>query len=243
MLELKDLYVKIEGQEVVKGVTQKFDVDEGKFFVLLGPNGCGKSTLFRAIMGFSKYKVKGDILLDGKKINGLDIDERVKLGLSYMYQSPPKIKGLTVRDMLEEKELHDDFWDEYSKDVDELDALKFYNRSINDGLSGGEIKRSELLTLAMIPESKIFLFDEPDSGVDLDNMKRLGKYVDKLVKQRKGIGIIVTHTGDMLKYLDVQKAIIMYNGKISCEGDPKELLDCVKKKGYEDCIKCQEKKV
>lgn len=239
MLKVKNLTVTVEDQEVIRKLTYNFSVDDGKFFVLFGPNGCGKSTLFRAVMGFGGYKVDGDILLNGEKINNLDIDERVEKGLAYMYQHPPKIKGVRIQDILEEKQLDDDFWDNYSKNVDDLDASKFYSRYINDGLSGGEIKRSELMTLTMLENAKIFLFDEPDSGVDLDNLKKIGKYINGMVKKKNGIGIIVTHTGDILKYLDTQKAAVMYEGKIVCEGDPKELLKCIKKNGYKKCVSCK----
>lgn len=238
MLSVKKLNIKINNQNVIKNLTYDFSVKKGGIFVLLGPNGCGKSTLFKAIMGFSGYEVSGDILLNGKRINDLSIDQRVKLGLAYMYQHPPKIKGVKVKDMLEEKDLNDDFWNKYSKNVDDLDASKFYSRDINDGLSGGEIKRSELLTLTMLENSKLFLFDEPDSGVDLDNLKNIGKYINNIVKQSNGVGIIITHTGDVLKYLDVQKAAIMYDGGIACEGDPEKLINCIKKSGYNECVNC-----
>ena len=243
MLEIKNLNVKINEQDIIKNLTYDFSLKNGNLFVLLGPNGCGKSTLFKAIMGFSGYEVNGDILFNGIRINELSIDQRVKLGVTYMYQHPPKIKGVKMKDILEEKGVDDDFWSKFSKNVDDLDASKFYSRYINDGLSGGEVKRSELLTLTMFGNSKLFLFDEPDSGVDLDNLKKIGGYISNMVKESNGIGIIITHTGDILRYLDSHKALIMYEGKIACEGNPDKILDCIKKYGYQRCVNCKSLKV
>lgn len=243
MFQVKNLHVTVEKQKILKDLTQDFSVPAGKFFVLFGPNGCGKSTLFRASMGFSKYKVKGDILLDGKKINGLDIDERVKKGLVYMYQTPPVLKGVKFENIVKESIGKEKFWEEHSKDVDILDARKFLQRDINVGFSGGEVKRSELLSISLLPSTKVFLFDEPDSGIDLDNLKNIGEYMTDLLKKRKAMGIIVTHSGDILKYIDAYKGAVMYRGEIGCVGDPLELLDCIKKEGYSECVSCNRKKI
>ena len=242
MFKVKNLSVTVDGQEIIKGLTQDFTVPVGKFFVLFGPNGCGKSTLFIACMGFSKYEVSGDILLDGKKINGLKIDERVKSGLAYMYQHPPSLKGVKFEDVAKESVGDDLVWKEYSKDIDSLDARKFLKRDINVGLSGGEVKRSELLSLAMLENTKVFLFDEPDSGIDLDNLKKVGEYMGNLLKKKKAMGIIITHSGDILKYIDAVKGAVMYRGKIACVGKPMEILECIKEKGYSKCVNCKEVK-
>ena len=243
MFEVKNLYVTVDNQEILKGLTQDFTVPTGKFFVLFGPNGCGKSTLFRASMGFSKYKVKGDILLDGKRINGLDIDKRVKRGLAYMYQIPPQLKGVKFEDIIKEGTGEETIFKQYSKDIDMLDASKFLQRDINVGLSGGEIKRSELLSLSMLPDTKVFLFDEPDSGIDLDNLKKVGRYMTDLLKRKKAMGVIVTHSGDILKYIDAVKGAVMYREKIACVGNPLDILKCIRKKGYAECVNCNGKNI
>lgn len=241
MLKLKNISVKVENQEILKDLTQDFNVPIGKFFVLFGPNGSGKSTLFRAVMGFSKYEVTGDILLNGKRLNNLTIDERTRKGLAYMYQTPPSLKGVKPENIIKESIGEEIFSSEYSKDADMLDAMRFYKRDINVGFSGGEVKRSELLSLAMLPNTKVFLFDEPDSGVDLDNLKKIGEYMGKLLEKKKAIGIIVTHSGDILKYIDAHIGAVIYDGKIACEGDPHKILKCIKKDGYKRCVNCKEK--
>jgi len=238
MLKLKNVSVTVEENEIVKDVTLDFTVDPGRFFALFGPNGSGKSTLFRAIMGFSNYDVSGDILLEGKKINDMSIDERVKEGLVYMYQHPPKLKGIKLNDVIEESTQEDSII-KFKDNIKKLNVLEFYNRDVNSGLSGGELKRSELFTLSALPNTKVFLFDEPDSGVDIDNLKRIGKYMDSMLKEKDAIGIIVTHTGDILKYLDAQKGAVIYDGVVKCKGKAESILKCIKKEGYESCLNCK----
>lgn len=238
MLEVKNLSVSAEEKLIINNLSLDFTVDPGRLFVLFGPNGCGKSTLFRSLMGFSQYHIQGDILLEGVNIKKKTIDQRVNSGLVYMYQTPPKLKGLTLENI--SREISDVSDKEISST---LSVFDFYSRDINSGLSGGEVKRSELFTLSLIKTPKVFLFDEPDSGVDIDNLKIIGKYIEKLLQKNKAMGIIITHNGDILKYLKAQKGAVMYNGQIVCQGDPKELLDCIKKDGYKGCVNCKKKKI
>ena len=236
MLQIKNLDVYIEDRKIINNISLDINVKKGSFFVLLGPNGSGKSSLFRSIMGFSKYRTNGKIMLDGEDISNLSIDERVKKGITYMYQTPPKIKGVKLGDIMKE----------ISSELDNEDPLSissFYYRDINEGLSGGEMKRTELHTISKLEDTKVFLFDEPDSGVDVDNLKKIGIYINRIVKEKNAIGIIVTHTGDILKHLDIEKAAVIYDGHIACQGNPKKILDCIKKDGYQSCIKCNGKKI
>lgn len=238
MLQIKNFSVEIDRKKIIKDIALDFSVKQGKLFVLFGPNGSGKSTILKGVMGFSKYKTSGEIILNGKNINELSIDQRANKGLAYMYQNPPKLNGVTLNDISKEITEIDN-----TQDIQELSIQSLQDRDINMGVSGGEIKRTELYTLSLLKNSKVFLFDEPDSGVDVDNLKVVAKYIKKLLKKNKAIGVIITHNGEILKYLDAQKAAVIYRGKVACEGEPKKIWECIKRDGYKSCINCNGGKI
>lgn len=152
-----------------------------------------------------------------------------------MYQNPPKLKGITLENIKKEISAKGK-----EHDVKELSVENFQQRDINVGLSGGESKRTELYTLSLLKNTKVFLFDEPDSGVDVDNLKVVARYIKKMLVVNNAIGVIITHNGDILKYLDVEKGAVIYDGQVACEGNPKILWNCIKKEGYKSCINCKE---
>lgn len=235
MLQIKNFSVEIENRKILQNITIDFSVKAGKLFVLFGPNGSGKSTILGGIMGFSKYKVSGDIILNNEKINELSIDERVKKGLAYMYQNPPKLKGITLENIKEEIPSN-----ERNSDTKDLSIENLQQRDINVGFSGGETKRTELYTLSLLRNTKIFLFDEPDSGVDVDNLKIVARYIKRMLVTNNATGVIITHNGEILKYLDAERSAVICNGKIVCEGDPKTVWNCIRKEGYKSCVNCKE---
>jgi Fe-S cluster assembly ATP-binding protein len=233
MLSLKNLTVQADGEEILKDIN--LEINEGEKVVLFGPNGSGKSTLFKVLMGLDGYKIKkGDIKVDGKSIKGKSIDERVKAGLGYIAQQAVGIKGVTVEDLMEQYEFK---YDDIKEDIDSLDIDKLLNRDINYTLSGGEIKRVELFTLSLLENIHTYLLDELDSGVDLENISKISEYLEKLGKEKSLV--ITTHTGAILKELDMDTAYVMLNGEIVCKGKPEKVWECINRQGYENCLNCE----
>jgi len=250
MLQIEDLHVEVGGNEVLKGVN--LSINKNETFILFGPNGSGKTTLLMTIMGFSNYRVtNGRIIFRGHDITHMPTYERARLGIGMSFQRPPTINGLKTRDLVKlcarDKEVD---IESLAKKVNMED---FLDRDINLGFSGGEIKRSELLQL-MAQKPKLLLFDEPESGVDLENMALIGDVVKELLgqkltpvpgtsmkklKQEKEIsGLIITHTGYILEYINADRGMVMYNGVLCCEARPRDILEHIRKYGYKECVKC-----
>lgn len=239
MLKLENLTVKVSGKEILAGIN--LEIGKGERFALLGPNGSGKTSLLMAIMGFSDYKVtKGDIIFRGKRINDLNTAERARLGIGVMFQRPPTVRGVKIRHMVELIK-RGDF--DIDKESEELKFKEFLDRDINLGFSGGEIKRSELLQL-LACSPMLSLFDEPESGVDLENIALVGKVMNRIFsKDKDSAGLIITHTGYIFDYVKPDRGCILVGGRLHCIGDPKAILKIVKKHGYEWCITCEGEKL
>ena len=250
MLEIRDLTVQVEGKEIIKDLN--LCIERGEVHVLFGPNGCGKTTLLMAILGFPAYKVKkGTILFKDVDITNLPTNERVKLGMGMSFQHPPEIRGVKLGDMvniaLGRKEGRID------EPVVELGkrlniSVEFLNRDVNLGFSGGEVKRSEILQLlAQIPD--FLMFDEPDSGVDVENIELIGDLMnellgrDKIPSQRERSGLIITHSGFIMRYLKPDRAHVMLDGRIACSGIPDEITREIMEEGFERCVELCGKKV
>lgn len=233
MVSIKNLTVEVDGKSILKEVS--LDIEDGEKVVLFGPNGSGKSTLFQVIMGLNGYKIKkGDIEVDGKSVKDMSIDKRVKLGLGYVGQKSVGIKGVTVEDLMEQ---YDFEYDEVKEVINQLDIDELLNRDINYTLSGGEIKRVELFTLSLLENIHTYLLDELDSGVDLENIGRISNYLNE-VGEKKSI-VLTTHTGAILKELEVDTAYVILNGEIVCKGEPEKVWECINKQGYENCLNCE----
>ncbi|MDL2261711.1 ABC transporter ATP-binding protein [Methanimicrococcus sp. OttesenSCG-928-J09] len=243
MLQIEDLNVEVAGRQLLKNVT--IEVETGETAILFGPNGAGKSALLSTIMGFSNYKItSGKIFFKGKDITDAPINERAKMGIGIMSQRPPNIAGVKLRNLLE-VESHKTILnlDELARSID---MERFLDRDINVGFSGGEIKRSELLQLS-VQRPDFYLLDEPESGVDPVNMAQVGNTIRKLICNKKACqskaerksALVITHTGEILDYLDADKAYILCNGTVMCSGNPNRLLKEIKTQGYEECIRCK----
>jgi len=241
MLQVKNLYVNIGDKEVLHDIN--LHIEDGETHVLLGPNGSGKTTLLMTLMGFSNYTVtKGTITYNGEDVTGMHANERAKRGIGMLFQRPPTISGLKLGKMLTAiSRTKQENIPELAKSVN-MD--KFLERDINKGFSGGEIKRSEVLQL-MIQNPDFVMLDEPESGVDLENISLIGTTIgallekDKHLANRKKSGLVITHTGYILDYLDADKGHVMCDGQIRCHGNPREILKDIKHRGYKECLECR----
>jgi Fe-S cluster assembly ATP-binding protein len=242
MLEVKDLNVEVEGKEIIHDIS--FDVDIGETLVLFGPNASGKTTLLMAIMGFPRYRVtKGKIIFKGQDITYLPVDERARMGIGILFQRPPVVRGVKTKEVV--KACLGDREDGHVIDqmAQRLNMVELLDREVNYGFSGGEVKRSELLQL-MAQGPEFVLLDEPDSGVDLVNISLVGEMINELLQEgrmrsRTNSGLIITHTGHILDYVNADRACVLLNGGIWCRGNPREILAGIKSHGYEGCAVCQ----
>ncbi len=240
ILRIENLGVKVGGKKILENVN--LYIQKGQTFVLFGPNGSGKSSLLMAIIGNPRYKIyDGRIIFKDKDITKLPTDERIRRGMGIAFQNPPKIGGVKLIDVLRhcaKLGKTEDKIEDYAKLLGMEDLL---NRDLNVGFSGGEIKRSELLQLMLLNPDFVML-DEPDSGVDLENISIIGKAISKLLEREKPAekrnkaGIIITHTGHILNYVDADYGVILYKGRIVCMGDPFDLLKDISEFGYEGCV-------
>jgi len=242
MLTIKDLNVSVEGKEIIHDIN--LTIRNGETHVLFGPNGAGKSTLLMAIMGFPKYKItRGSISFKNKDITHLSVDQRARMGIGISFQRPPVVRGVKTRDMVAAclKEPNDSA--DIAKLAERADLSDFLERDINYGFSGGEIKRSELMQL-LAQKPSLTLLDEPESGVDLVNIALIGEMMNELlekncpISERMCMGLIITHTGHILDYVNARTGYVMCDGTIGCTGDPHEMLATIREKGYNECINC-----
>ncbi len=241
MLRVVNLSVEVNGKRILKNVN--LYIKKGETLALFGPNGSGKSTLLNAIIGNPAYKIVGGRIVFKKvDITNLPTDERVKLGMAMSFQNPPKISGVKLIDVLRYCAKLSGNQEKIYELAEKMKMKEHLERSVNLGFSGGEVKRSEILQL-MLMNPDFVMLDEPDSGVDLENISLVGKAISELLERemedRKKAGIIITHQGHILDYVSADHGAILYNGKIACIGDPRDILDQIRKNGYEGCLtKC-----
>lgn len=246
LLEITDLAVEVNNKEILSDVD--LYIGKGETHVLLGPNGAGKSTLFMTLLGFPKYKVtRGEILFKGKDVTQLSTTHRVRMGMGVSFQNPPAIRGVKLGDLLkiehgegEESELSHEMMDLVTKlKFDE----NFLERDVNLGFSGGEVKRSEILQL-LAQEPDFIMFDEPDSGVDIENVELLAEEINTLLDKdkkpgmREKSGLLITHLGYILNFVGADTAHVLMDGKIACSGNPNEIIEDIRKEGFKGCVEC-----
>lgn len=200
------------------------------------------------ILGFPKYRVTdGQILFKGEDITDLSTTERVRMGIGVSFQNPPAIRGVKLMDLLKvESGLETE--DELTPELRELAAKmkfdeSFLERDVNLGFSGGEVKRSEILQL-LAQKPDFIMFDEPDSGVDIENVELLAEEInilldkDKKPGMRRKAGLIITHLGYILNFVSADTAHVLMDGRIACSGNPKEIIEDIRKDGFKGCVEC-----
>lgn len=234
MLRLKDVTFTVpadnekignstENIRILDGIT--LDIPDGSYVVVTGPNGGGKTTLAKAIMGIVKPD-SGKIILDGLDITNLGVTERSAAGISYGFQQPPRFKGLTVRDLLSiaaQKKLKRDECCQYLTKVG-LCAEEYINREVDTSLSGGEVKRIEIATI-LAKGSKVMIFDEPEAGIDLWSFHRLTKTFRELHESTGCTLIIISHQERIISQAD--EVLLIADGKLEKRGKPYEILPSI----------------
>ncbi len=237
MLDIKNLSVAVSEKFVIRNIS--LSISKSEVLILFGPNGSGKTTLLKSIMGFNGYHIKnGYIIFKEKSLNNLNIEDRIKLGLGIMYQHPPKIRGVKLIQIA--KFLCKDENRIYEL-AEKLSLKEHLNRDVNLNFSGGEMKRSELFQM-LLQDPALLLLDEPESGVDVENISIMGKVLNDYLKRKNKSALIITHTGYILDYVKAERGCVMIDGKIWCVGNPKEIFDSIRKSGYGKCKQCQRRK-
>lgn len=248
-LEIQNLSVEVDGKEILRDINLELNL--GETIALMGPNGSGKSTLANTLMGNPKYKIiSGKIILNKEDITNAKVNERARKGLFMSFQYPREISGLTLSTFLrtalnsklksENKKILDvvEFHKLLKQKMNDLGIdSKFANRSLNEGFSGGEKKRCEILQLSLL-EPKYAILDETDSGLDVDALKIIAKGINQIKqnmkKEEKEMGIlIITHYNKILEYIVPDKVVLMKNGKIDKTGG-KELAKEIEEWGFEN---------
>ncbi|MCK5387783.1 MAG: Fe-S cluster assembly ATPase SufC [Candidatus Izimaplasma sp.] len=240
ILLIKNLYAEVDGKEILKGVN--LEIKGGETHAIMGPNGTGKSTLASVIMGHPKFIItKGEIILDGKNVLDMAVDERSRAGIFLGMQNPAEVPGVTNSDFIktamntrseEGKSISlFKFIIQYDKAVKELKMNEdLPHRYLNEGFSGGEKKRNEILQMKML-NPKIAILDEIDSGLDVDALKIVGENITKMKSPDLGL-LLITHYQRLLEYISTDYVHVMMQGRIVKSGDQK-LIERIDQEGYD----------
>ncbi|HLN96933.1 MAG TPA: ATP-binding cassette domain-containing protein [Pyrinomonadaceae bacterium] len=241
MLDLDQVDIAVDGRPILHDITLR--IESGETHVLFGPNGSGKTSLLMAIMGLPRYQItSGTIRFQEQDIAGLSIDERARLGIGLLYQRPPTLRGLRLGELA-------DICAGKSQTAavteiaERLHLGHLLRRNVNDGFSGGELKKSELLQV-MLRRPKLALIDEPDAGVDLDSLVLVGETIKRMLElpSTDGVvpaGLIITHTGYILSYLRPTASHVLFGGTLVAHAEGSKLLAEIQTYGYGKCPLCR----
>jgi len=249
MLDISDLTVSVQENDTKKIVIKQLSlhVDDGELHVIFGPNGSGKTTLFHAILGYPGFMIEsGKIMLDGIDMTSLRINERIHHGLGMLFQNPPTIRGVTLNDIasfIADKKGYLDPGNVIAKLAEQLKLESFLSRDLNRDFSGGEKKRAELFQV-LLQDPTFLLLDELDSGVDVENIEIMCKVLNEFffpasdnTTLHKKSGLIITHSGYLIKKIETCKAHVLINGEISCSGSANQLYDAIVENGFINCVR------
>jgi Fe-S cluster assembly ATP-binding protein len=239
-LSIRNLHVSIKGEPILKGVT--LEVLAGEVHAVMGPNGSGKSTLAKVLAGHEDYEVtSGEVLMDGQDLLAMEVDARSRAGFFLAFQYPHEIPGVSNANFMraalqarmpkgEEMDAVEFYQKLYAR-MEELEMdRKFTSRSVNEGFSGGEKKRNEILQMIML-EPRYAVLDETDSGLDIDALKVVSKGVNMMRSPGRGL-LLITHYQRLLNYIEPDKVHVMHDGRIVRSGDKSLALE-LEEKGYE----------
>ena len=236
VLEVNNLNLELNKTKILKDFS--FDLNEGEVFAVIGPNGCGKSSLAYTLMGLNGYEENtGEIKLNGEKINGLATNKIAQKGMTLAWQEPARYEGVTVRKFLSlglESQGKEVTEKELSEALEEVAIVpgKYLNRKIDDTLSGGERKRIELASILLM-DPDVVILDEPDSGVDVVALNNISQVIDDF--REKGTGVIlITHNEEMLQMAD--RSVLVCNGEILKRGAPEDISRYFKF----ECVPCED---
>ena len=220
MLELRNVSFEVDGKKILNNIS--LTMEDNRFTVITGPNGGGKSTLAKLIMGIEK-PTEGEILFDGEDITAMSIDERAKRKIGYAFQQPPRFKGMSVRKLLSlahGKDLDEEICCSYLTDVG-LCSKDYLNRDVDASLSGGEVKRIEIASI-LARDLKLSIFDEPEAGIDLWSFAKLVETFQKLQRESRQSIILISHQERIMQLAD--EIVIIENGQIKTKGTRDEIL-------------------
>ena len=220
MLELRNVSFEVDGKKILNNIS--LTMEDNRFTVITGPNGGGKSTLAKLIMGIEK-PTEGEILFDGEDITAMSIDERAKRKIGYAFQQPPRFKGMSVRKLLSlahGKDLDEEICCSYLTDVG-LCSKDYLNRDVDASLSGGEVKRIEIASI-LARDLKLSIFDDPEAGIDLWSFAKLVETFQKLQRESRQSIILISHQERIMQLAD--EIIIIENGAIKTKGKRDDIL-------------------
>lgn len=239
MLKIENLSVEVENHRVLNDID--FLVDEGETYMVFGPNGGGKSSLMYTLMGYPEYRItQGKIEYNGRDLSELDISTRSIQGIGLGVQHPPVIKGVTLGDMLRHcLGESSDYCFRASEQslIDDFGMNRLLDRKLNQGFSGGEQKRAEVLQI-LFQRPRLMLLDEPDSGVDIESLTTIAQAIQRYLVESGASAMIITHKGKILDYIKADKACVIMDGGLHCYNEPNRIFSTIQTYGYSHCLEC-----